>query len=67
MTPSFVRGEGGREELPISRISAQRDRKLEKTARSAERFSDRGVEQSGSSQGGWVTLRAGGCPGFGSE
>lgn len=67
MTPSFVRGEGGREELDISRISAQRDRKLEKIAQSAERFSDRGVEQSGISQSGWVTLRAGGCPGFGSE
>lgn len=45
-------GEGGREELEISRVNTQRDRNLEKIARSGERFSDHGVEQSGDSENG---------------
>lgn len=65
VTPSFVCGEGGREELDISRINAQRDWKLEKIAQSAERFSDRGVEQSGISQSGaGDPLCWGGVPGL---
>lgn len=38
-------GKGVREELEISRVNAQRDRKLGKTAHSAARCCDHGVEQ----------------------
>lgn len=61
-------GEGGREELEISRVNTQRDRKLEKIAHSAERFSDHGVERSGNSERGMgYAVSWWGYPGFRSE
>lgn len=67
VTLSSGSGEGGREELEISRVNTQRNQKLEKIAHSAERFLIT-VWNSGDSESrvGHVVV-SGGCSGFRSE